>query len=122
MSIGRFYMNDKGNLVFVCPFCGAHHEETVKDFEGRNDKTNVACVCENTYHVQVELRKHYRKETRLEGIYKKLTLPQISGNMFVINISFTGCRIDVSTPHRLKAGDDIGLTFTLDDAKRHRIR
>jgi len=115
MSIGRFFLNNKGNLVFICPFCGNHHEETMKDFQGRDDKTTVACSCGNAYQVQVELRKYYRKKTCLEGMYKKLTPPQASGRMYVIDISLSGCRIDASLSHQLKVGDRIGLAFTLNN-------
>jgi hypothetical protein len=122
MSIGRFYLNNKGDLVFVCPFCGEHHEETLKEFENRNDKTNVDCTCGNTYQVQVELRKHYRKKTNLRGRFKKLAPPEISGAMLVTDLSFTGCAIETAMPHRLAVGDKIGLTFTLDDEKRRTIK
>ena len=122
MTIGRFYLNNKGDIVFVCPFCDEHHEETLKEFEDRNDKTHVMCSCGNTYQVEVDLRKHYRKKTRLQGTFKKLTPPQVSGAMMITDISFTGCRIETSLSHRLAVGDKIGLTFTLDDAKRRLIK
>ena len=122
MSIGRFYSNNKGNLVFICPFCGDHHEETINDFNDKDDKTTVACSCGNSYHVQVELRKYYRKKICLEGMYKKLTDPKGSGRMFVIDLSFTGCRIDASISHNLNVGDRIGLAFTLDNAPGRMIK
>jgi hypothetical protein len=72
--------------------------------------------------VEQESRKFYRKETLLEGMYKKLTPPFTSDKMMVNNVSATGCRFDASLSHKLQPGDRIGITFTLNDARGTMIR
>ena len=122
MSIGRVYAKNGEKVVFICPFCGAHHEEPIPIGQEPHEKIITSCPCGNAYTVQIESRKFYRKQTCLEGIYKKLTPPPLSGQIYVIDISAHGCRFDASIGHRLKPGDHIGIAFNLDDAQRRLIK
>ena len=122
MSIGRVYSKDDDKVIFICPFCGVHHEEIIPAGQEPHEKIITACPCGNTYTVQIESRKFYRKKTCLEGLYKKLTPMQVSGKIFVVDISVHGCRFDASIGHHLKPGDHIGVAFNLNDAQHRLIK
>ena len=72
--------------------------------------------------VEHESRQFYRKNTFLEGMYKKLSPPGASEKIMVTNVSATGCRFEASASHKLQPGDRIGVTFTLNDARGTIIR
>jgi len=72
--------------------------------------------------VQAESRQFYRKDTYLEGLYKRSAPPATSGKIVVTNLSMHGCRFDAPLSHNLQPGDRVGLAFSLDNARGTLIR
>ncbi len=122
MPICRVYVINSEKIAFLCPFCGARREESARQYKDQHDIINISCSCGNTYPVQIEYRKNYRKKTNLEGIYKKLSPPNNQGKIIVLDISTGGCRFSVSASHGLQSGDHIGVAFNLDNARQTMIR
>ena len=121
MPVGRVYTNGE-HAFFICPFCGASRKESTYRNKVQVDRISVSCSCGNTYLVQIEYRKNYRKITNLEGTYKELTQPNNSGKVNVTDVSSGGCRFCASLLHGLQLNDHIGVVFTLDDSRQTIIR
>ena len=64
----------------------------------------------------------YRKKTYLEGIYKTLTPPDLSGKILVTELSTDGCCFSASLLHHLHPNDHIGIAFSLNDARNSMVR
>jgi len=122
MTVSRVYATNKDKVVFVCRSCGAHKEESMHQYKGRHETVNISCSCGNTYMVQIEYRKNYRKKTKLEGRYKKLAPPNNQGEIIVMDISNGGCHFSVFTSHGLQSGDHVAVAFTLDNSRQTMIR
>jgi hypothetical protein len=63
------------------------------------------------------MRTYYRKQTQLTGRYIKLT-SQFSGQITIVNLSFTGMRFVTTTPPPLQIGDLLELHFRLNDPQQ----
>ena len=121
MPVGRVYTDSK-EAFFICPFCGTSKKESMRQDKVQADKISVYCTCGNTYLVQIEYRKNYRKKTNLEGMYKELTRHKNSGKVNVTDVSASGCRFSASLLHGLQLNDHIEVVFTLDNPRQTIIR
>jgi hypothetical protein len=79
------------------------------------------CKCGAAFGILFEVRKAYRKETRLHGNYVKDSAGEEQGRIIVRNISLSGIGFTTLTKHNLKQGDNVRLKFTLDDKRRSEI-
>ncbi|MDD5170641.1 MAG: hypothetical protein PHN75_17625 [Syntrophales bacterium] len=62
------------------------------------------------------------KKTNLEGTYRKLTPPDLSGKILITEIAADGCLFSAALSHHLKPNDQIGIYFSLDDVRNSMIR
>jgi hypothetical protein len=87
-------------------------------------KFNARCRCGHTFTSLLERRKHYRKETNLTGSYVRLVSGKPSGRgpMTVRDLSLTGMKLEVHSPHNFSEGDVLEIEFRLDDAKKTLIK
>jgi hypothetical protein len=111
-----FVKPDKGTTI-VCPVCNADKLISVKQFRNRSHLIKVKCKCGNSFKVQLEFRRHYRKYTDLEGTYN-LASPAVGGIANLINLSLTGVCFEVRGIHELQIGQKGTITFTLDNRKQ----
>jgi hypothetical protein len=69
------------------------------------------------FPILLDLRAYYRKRTRLPGRYIKLA-SQLSGQIDIVNLSFTGIGFVTTMLHLLHVGDLVALQFRLDDPQQ----
>jgi len=122
VSVKIIFVDDKGMVYLLCPFCGVGGKRPVEQFMYIHKPVTISCSCGNTYDVQIDARKTYRKETSLEGLYAKLASPSDFESMTVVNLTFSGCGLLTPKEPALNVGDWIKLVFKLDDAKRTEIK
>lgn len=78
------------------------------------------------FDASMNMRKHARKETRLQGIcsigelaeYERDSLKGRAADMIVENISRGGIAFTLSTPFNATVGDMLNVRFTLDTKNR----
>ncbi|MBN1663397.1 MAG: PilZ domain-containing protein [Deltaproteobacteria bacterium] len=121
-SVKKIYADLNGTATFVCPHCGNVRKEQAALYKDVKGPIAIECNCGQTYSVQVEFRKFYRKETRLEGIYATASSPSDWIKVTVKNVSLEGCGFETVGKDMLQKGVEIKLEFKLDDAKRSLIR
>lgn len=115
------YVQQDNTAVVKCPDCGTARSMNVESFKGRRKPLKLRCKCGSAFRVLLEFRRAYRKETRLNGNYVKLAPKKETGKIMVKNISRLGVGFTTLTQHNLGKGDDVLVTFTLDDANRSEI-
>lgn len=113
-EIQKIYVNPDGAAVIRCPDCEAVKTFGVEKFRGSKHLLKVKCGCRHLFQVRLEFRKFYRKPTKLTGEY---VLPDKihRGRMMVVNLSKRGLCVQVLGAHRLIPGQEIQVSFTLDD-------
>ncbi len=103
--------------MIVCPACGSAKILSAEQFRNRQHVLKAKCKCGHSFKVELEFRRHFRKDTELEGTYD-LNPPGIGGgNITIINLSLSGASFEVKGVHDLQIGHTGSLIFTLDNRK-----
>lgn len=128
----KVFIGSNNMATFVCPQCEKSRTVDVSRYQNleRASKVKIRCSCGHTYSVELDKRKHYRKETQLTGMY--IHIVSSLGDNFseevgkgiitVLDLSRTGLRFKLNVPPSFGPGDKLMLEFRLDDAKRTLVR
>jgi hypothetical protein len=114
-------LNPDNTAVIKCPQCGTTRKVNAAKLNNPRGPLKARCKCGAAFHVLFDVRKAYRKETRLHGNYVKHSGDEEQGRIIVRNISLSGIGFTTLTKHNLKQGDKVKLKFTLDDKRRSEI-
>ncbi len=114
------------HATFFCPKCENTKTVKVADYMKADKEVTVkcSCPCGYTYKAFLERRNYERKETTLSGIYKRM----IDGNnveegqIVVTELSRSGLRFRPSVNTAFNIGDEINISFTLNDTEKSLIR
>jgi len=115
----------KDNRVTLsCPSCLLVREISVDKYAGNKHFLTVNCPCGTTYGVNLNFRKHYRKEISIGGYYAfddedvgptdSGNVPTVSINCRIKNISMGGLGFTALSQVRVQVGDKLKVKFTLD--------
>ena len=115
------FPDTKGLVHLHCPSCGDHSAKPVDQFFNIPQPMQIPCPCGNSYEVQIEFRKSFRKKTHIEGFYSRVAPPGSIEKMTITDISMGGCRFLTVNKNLLKKDDRVKLVFNLDDANRTKI-
>jgi len=115
---------ETGNIIVdvFCPQCGRLNRVDFSVNQG-SEKGNlqINCSCNSAIPISMDFRQHYRKETNLDGIYSNLSNEKEKGEMQVINLSMSGIGFTVQGSDTFSVGDQLELSFALDDDKQSEI-
>ncbi len=117
----RYFVSDDNRITLNCPNCGTVTETNVSKFKEIKREIKIRCKCKKIFSCLLEFRKHYRKRVKLAGEYVNLRNKE-SDVMVVSDISLGGISFRTIKQHTIKKGDDLTLTFKLDDKKKTEIR
>lgn len=113
----KAFVKDGDEATIICPSCNVVKELSVRQFRHRLHMLKVKCKCGNTFRVQLEFRRHFRKPTDLSGTYDLLH-PAVGGGIArIVNLSLSGVCFEVKGMHDLKIGQKGVLVFKLDNRK-----
>lgn len=116
--IENVYVTSNNTVTICCSQCKRSKDVDVSRFKGHKD-VRIKCPCGNSWRIQIEYRREYRKKTNLSGSYKvfpKDKSPGDAGIMTVVDLSFHGLRIKFKDlPFDLNVGDLLKVKFNLDD-------
>ncbi len=110
-------VKDDGVAAITCPLCGVVRPTSVSKFKNKQHVLGVKCKCNENFKVHLEFRKHFRKNTDLEGIYAILPPDAGGGRIKIQNVSRSGVGFTVSGIHSIKIGQKAKVKFTLDNRK-----
>ncbi len=114
-DVQKVYVNQEGVAVIKCPHCEAVKTTTVDKFKGSRHVLKVKCTCKQTFMVELEFRKAYRKDIKLAGEFYHVKNRGSRGRVMVINISKTGIGFQVMGAVNIKEGNELQVSFNLDD-------
>ena len=123
MDVKKIYSPDNATATLLCEQCGKTRVINISAVKSNPQK--IRCSCRHEFFVSIEVRKFYRKQTRLPGEYvhlsEKTSQRPDKRRMIVENLSRGGLGFSTERPHNLRVQDMIQVTFHLDDAKRSAI-
>jgi len=71
MELITVHVDRNDIAIFYCPFCGATKKVSVDKFKNIKHKITSRCKCDNSFQVQLNFRKNYRKTvTPLRQFYE----------------------------------------------------
>ena len=121
-TIKRIYVDANGVVACICPDCGKVQREKAEAYKGTRGPVKIQCKCGNIYDVEIEFRKLYRKEIRLDGIYATESNPNNWAKMIVKDITMQGCKFETLKANLLNPDEEIKIEFKLNNAKNSLIR
>jgi hypothetical protein len=139
----RTFVKTDDTAIIKCPECHLAKTIAVGKFRSNRHSITVRCTCGHSFPVDLDFRRSYRKKTSLAGEYetramgtnqenrKKTTrLAGVytiqhpasgDGHMQVTNLSTGGLQFVTSSDHAIEVGQQVLVSFTLDDRKQTEI-
>lgn len=122
MQNNKTFVNSNNTAIITCPKCKKARSIDAAGYKNRKHTIAVRCSCQHTFETLLDFRKHFRKETNLEGSYVMVPPAVGSGMLCILNISKQGVGFtigfSVKGSNTIVPGQKINLTFQLDDKKR----
>ncbi len=126
----KVFVGSDNTATLTCPNCKHTRVADVSKYMRADapSRLKARCPCGNSFLVSLEKRKHFRKEARLEGIYRYSPgktpgdESEQQGLIQVLDISKSGLRIKLNSRPRFQVGDLIDVEFRLDDSQQSLIR
>ncbi len=121
----KSFVTSENTATITCPKCNKSRNLQAEGYRNKKHTLKVRCSCNHGFVVMLDFRKHFRKETNLDGTYVMLPPAAGKGKLIIHNISqngigfTTGFSINGSSP--LKPGQKAQVVFQLDNKKRTRI-
>lgn len=122
MDVQKAFVKTDDIASIRCPKCDLVKDIAVGKFRDSRHTLKTRCSCGNIFVITLDFRKHYRKSTKIEGIYTLIGPPTSGGGrMLVFNISRSGLGFSVSGQHNINVGQKASISFTLDNKKQTKI-
>ncbi len=122
----KIFLSGKNTASFICPKCHITKEADVTKYKNiaTSVTLNVKCSCGNEYSVTLERRKHYRRETNIQGKFGFFSLvgEDQRGAMTVVDISKGGLKFKMATHPIFNKGDILEVEFILDNKEKTPIK
>lgn len=117
-NMTKSFVKSGNEATIICPKCNLAKTISVTQFRNRQHLLKVKCKCGNRFKIQLEFRRHYRKDTDLTGTYELKTPATGGGLVKISNLSLSGVCFLVRGIHNIKTGQRGTLNFTLDNRKQ----
>ena len=129
MEYQNVFLDEDYTVTIRCPNC---MYEKVVSFQNlpRKHRIKLRCKCKSFFWVQIEMRKTFRKEVNLDGIFinhyqdkrwgKTLSESQLTNikpiNCKVTNLSLKGIALLIPENVKVEEGDHVTIKFLLDNS------
>lgn len=129
MGKAEIFVNQEDMALFSCPHCGRMKHVSVAKFKNKKHSLQVKCVCNQTFTVDLNFRKRYRKQTDLEAFFCKVVnwvktadASKMPRNCRIVNLSLGGVGFRHLTRVKIEIGDELIIDFSLDDRKQSHMK
>ncbi len=122
MKVQKAFVKTNDTASIKCPGCELVKNVAVGRFRRTSHTLKINCGCNCKFMVALDFRKHYRKQTKLDGMYTLIGPPTSGGGkMQIFNISRSGVGFSVSGFHNINVGQKVLLYFNLDNTKNTKL-
>lgn len=118
MQANKSFVKTNETASIRCPNCASVKNMPVGRFRNTQHTLKTRCSCDTVFMVSLDFRRHYRKPTKLIGVYTTLGGNGAGGQMQVDNISRSGVGFSFSGKNRMTVGQKALLNFTINDRKQ----
>lgn len=125
MEINKTFVTLDNVATITCPKCHKAKPISVDKYRNRKHNIKIRCSCGYSFSSLLDFRRHYRKETNLEGTYHLLPPGVGKGRLNILNISRSGVGFaigfSVRSNHSIQIGQKARIVFDLDNKKQSGI-
>ncbi|MDX2434614.1 MAG: MBL fold metallo-hydrolase [Desulfobacterales bacterium] len=124
LHIQNLNVQKNNRVTLSCPSCLIVRDVSVDKYAGKKHFLTVNCPCGTTYGINLNFRKHYRKEVSIGGYYTideedtgfaaSGNVPTGAINCRIKNISLGGVGFSALSRVRVQVGDKLKVKFALD--------
>ena len=117
----KSYISPDDIATITCPKCLKSRNIPASQYRHKRHTLKVRCSCQYLFTILLDFRRHYRKETNLEGSYVMIPPAVGAGRLSILNISRSGVGftvgLSISGSHSIIPGQKMKITFQLDNKK-----
>jgi hypothetical protein len=117
----KYYVDENNQAIIICHKCGLSKKLDVTKFKDTHKKLKAKCKCGESFRLNLDFRRHYRKKVQLAGecfIKEKGERDDI----LIIDVSMSGVNFTTFKPHDFSIDDTVELKFTFDNPMRTKVR
>lgn len=108
----KYYVSKNDSITIRCHVCKKARTFPVAGLKLKKHTLKVQCPCANTFFIDIEFRKSYRKKIDITGKYrKKAELRTEERPCIVSDISLGGLGITITGDPALQVTDELVVTF-----------
>lgn len=126
MELIKTFISPDDIAAITCPKCSKARKISVTKYRHKRHKLKIRCSCHYVFGVLLDFRKHYRKETNLQGTYKMIAPAVGAGRLNILNISRNGVGfsigISLDGAYAITPGQKMSISFQLDNKKQTSIQ
>lgn len=124
--MNTFYIGKDNKVLITCPSCEHSKQfdftpDAIQKMRMTLNKCRCKCKCGKAFEGRIEFRRSYRKKVRLPGAYHDLE-NGMRGEIMVEDLSLGGVRFTVLDLPGIQPGDQVELSFRLDNGKQALVR
>lgn len=86
----KYFVNRQEVLTIRCRSCGKESTVPVNSLKDRKHSLKVTCTCAESFDIELEFRKDFRKKTEISGTVRPLTTPKQRARQCTIADHSTG--------------------------------
>lgn len=118
----KYYVNKNDTIIVRCLACKKTRSISVAGLRGKQHTLKVQCLCTNTFAVDIEFRRSYRKDVYIAGGYRKRHEQETEERSCVVqDLSVGGLGIRIEHDTSVQVEDELIVTFRLDERQKRRI-
>lgn len=112
----KYFVNQQESVAIQCRFCGRVETLSVQNIRSGTHSVQVNCACNETFDVDLEFRKDFRKRTSISATFRALTTPKTRARPCIIaDQSDGGLLLHINEEVPVKANDQLVVSIPADN-------
>ena len=119
----KYFVNQNSQLSIQCHVCKKSRTFPLETLRDKQHTLKVKCPCNNTFMIDIEFRKHYRKKVNFTGSYRLATATLEEEKCCSIkDLSLGGLSIKIINDETIRKSDELIVRFRIGDNMQHDIQ
>jgi hypothetical protein len=118
-TMHTFYADRGQDATVICPACGRMRHVPENQIASLRAGFRARCNCGHSFASRIEVRRFFRRDVALDGHLRR---GNQSLDAMVEDLSLGGCGVRTVAPHSLQPGDELHLSFHLDNHQQTQIQ
>ncbi len=122
MEVHKSFVTLDNIATITCPQCHRAKKIDVAKYKTKTHTIKAKCSCGHAFSALLDFRRHYRKDTNLDGTYSMISPAFGKGAINILNISRSGVGfaigLSAGANHAMEMHQKARISFELDNRKQ----